>query len=128
VRPVLVSHDGGDRHLAGHQRAPGVVGFRQLAVEALQHPLGDAAHVAHPGGRGDDQDVGGHHLLPDGRPGVAGAHVDLDAGLHVVVDDPDDVAGDPVLPELLEHLTGHEITAGRRWGGLEAAHEGEGAE
>ena len=45
----------------------------------------------------DDQDVGGHHLLADGRPGVALAHVDLDAGLDVVVHDADDVAGHAVL-------------------------------
>ena len=89
VRAVLVADDGDDGDLAADDRAAGVVGLRQLAVQPLEHPLGDAAHVPDPGGRGDDQDVAGQHLLADRRPGVALAHVHLDAGLHVVVDDAD---------------------------------------
>jgi hypothetical protein len=71
--------------------------LRQLGVQPFQDPLADAAGLAHPGGGGDDEDVGGDHLGADLRPGVAAAHVELDPWLHIVVDHADGRPGDLML-------------------------------
>ena len=102
-----------------------VVDRGELGVEPLEHPLGDARHVAEPGGRDDHEDVGVDDPRAKCGPGVALAHVRLDARGDVEVDDPHDVAVGPATGEAPEELLGHELAAGVLGGVLQCAVEEE---
>jgi hypothetical protein len=96
---VLIADDRSDGHLAVRVWVTGVVGIGQFGVQPPQDTHAGAAVLTHPRRRGYDQDVGCVDLVADRRPRVTAAHVGLHAGLHVVVDDPDRLAGNVVRLE-----------------------------
>jgi len=127
VRTVLVADHGDHRDLAVRRRPTLVVGLRSLRVQPVQHPLGDARHVPHPGRRGQHHDVGVEDLAAQRWPLVAVAHVDRHTGVDPMIRDAHGVALDAVSGERVEHLTGEQLAARRLRTGLETAYQRDGA-
>jgi hypothetical protein len=123
VRAVLVAEYCGGGDVAEEDRPALVIRRRQVCVESLEHPLGDARHVAEPGRRADHDDVGGEDARTQRRPAIAAAHVGVDAGSDVEVDDPHDVAVETVGGEAAEELFGDQLATGILWRVLEGAVE-----
>src|SRR3954470_1535041 len=89
---ILVADDGDQRDLAVGLHAAGIVEIVDEGVYALEHTLGDAAGLAEPDRRAEDDDVGGEQALEQFWPVVAAALVMLHAGQDVVIDGADDLA------------------------------------
>ena len=87
---ILVAGDDGPADLAVKDRLAPVVQLAAHRIEAFdQHPA-DAALLAEPKRRADDQDVGGQDLFPDRGPIIAVpavlGHVGVDARWHLMVE------------------------------------------
>ena len=87
---VLIARHHRAANLAVKDRLALVVKLTRHGIEPFDQDPADAAFLAQPKRRADDEDVGGQHLLPNRGPVVSVpavvGHVRIDAGRHLVVE------------------------------------------